>query len=641
MTLFNGNLGGDQGDQLAQTALGTEIEISQASLADSWKRSSSFGLDPNGKPVDAVISETELYQSNQKNEHITQFVMPELELLYNQIAGTNFMVAYADSEGVVINALRDEDFKNSDAGKAVIPGSIWTEQYRGTNALGLCLHTGSSQIVAGREHFFHRLGNLSCFAAPIYNPNNEIVGMIDATSDASSRQHHTLALVKLACKNVENRLFTDAFEHSLIISFHARHEYLGTTSAALLAIDEHGFIDGANTNAKMMLNGLNLSHKRHFGDIFSIPFSNIITRLSSNEIIRIHDVMGSAVFMAMKESTTKRIVDIDLQNRSKAPNIKLLPQVSQADKKDPENVKIKRSYIAEDAGLKRHLLMAKNALKYDLPVFIEGARGSGKKATATELHRLLFCEQPFVEIKCNLLTAENYDEMLFGEAGRLAYFQPSSSIFSASLLDKARNGSLFLNGIEALPIVAQKALIQVLEERQEAQIDQGKTEISAVFSSSRLSFTELKASEDLDPVFLEALQGSQVVLPHLSQRLDFRLLATELLYQVSPSHKFSKSALDALQKRDWPGQVKQLKRTIQMLLANAEGPIIRAEAISGGTQHKSEELTPCVACSNSPVRKESCVLIKKTWLETGGNVSLVSRRLGVSRTTIYKHLSSE
>jgi transcriptional regulator of acetoin/glycerol metabolism len=99
--------------------------------------------------------------------------------------------------------------------------------------------------------------------------------------------------------------------------------------------------------------------------------------------------------------------------------------------------------------------------------------------------------------------------------------------------------------------------------------------------------------------------------------------------------------LDALQKRDWPGQVKQLKRTIQMLIANAEGPIIRAEAISGGTQLKSEELTPCMACSYSPVRNESCVLIKKTWLETGGNVSLVSRRLGVSRTTIYKHLSSE
>jgi transcriptional regulator of acetoin/glycerol metabolism len=35
---------------------------------------------------------------------------------------------------------------------------------------------------------------------------------------------------------------------------------------------------------------------------------------------------------------------------------------------------------------------------------------------------------------------------------------------------------------------------------------------------------------------------------------------------------------------------------------------------------------------------ETCVLIKKTWVETGGNVSLVARRLGISRNTVYKHL---
>ena len=60
----------------AQTALGTEIKTSKASLDDSWRRSSSFGLDPNGKPVDAVISEVDFYQVNQKNEYIKQFVMP-------------------------------------------------------------------------------------------------------------------------------------------------------------------------------------------------------------------------------------------------------------------------------------------------------------------------------------------------------------------------------------------------------------------------------------------------------------------------------------------------------------------------------------------------------------------------------------
>ncbi|MGB0690221.1 MAG: helix-turn-helix domain-containing protein [Candidatus Puniceispirillum sp.] len=33
-------------------------------------------------------------------------------------------------------------------------------------------------------------------------------------------------------------------------------------------------------------------------------------------------------------------------------------------------------------------------------------------------------------------------------------------------------------------------------------------------------------------------------------------------------------------------------------------------------------------------------MIKKTWAETGGNVSLVARRLGVSRNTVYKHLEN-
>ena len=38
--------------------------------------------------------------------------------------------------------------------------------------------------------------------------------------------------------------------------------------------------------------------------------------------------------------------------------------------------------------------------------------------------------------------------------------------------------------------------------------------------------------------------------------------------------------------------------------------------------------------------KESCLLVKKTWLETGKNVSLVARRLGLSRTTVYKHIKN-
>ena len=141
-------------DSFAEHALTPDENLADNTISTSWARCSSIGLNPAGKPVDAVTSNTELSEIIQENQHNRKFVLPELEHLYNQIAGTNFMVAYADTRGVVLDAILDEEFKKSDAGKAVIPGSIWTENYRGTNALGLALHSGASQIVAGQDHFF-------------------------------------------------------------------------------------------------------------------------------------------------------------------------------------------------------------------------------------------------------------------------------------------------------------------------------------------------------------------------------------------------------------------------------------------------------------------------------------------------------
>ena len=79
---------------------------------------------------------------------------------------------------------------------------------------------------------------------------------------------------------------------------------------------------------------------------------------------------------------------------------------------------------------------------------------------------------------------------------------------------------------------------------------------------------------------------------------------------------------------------------LRLLVASAEGPIIRYANLQTDHTLSAGDMTPCETCTQSPMRKESCLLIKKTWLETGGNISLVSRRLGISRTTVYKHVTS-
>ncbi|MDC1267811.1 sigma 54-interacting transcriptional regulator [Amylibacter sp.] len=619
--------------EIASATLLNDSTTDVSAIENSWARCREVGLAPSGKPIDAVTSDIDLSIIQEKNQKIRQFVLPELQLLYNQIAGTNFMVAYADTSGVVLDAYLDEEFKRSDAGKAVIPGSIWTEDNRGTNALGLCLFSGKSQIVAGKDHYFRKLGNLSCFAAPIYGQNDEILGVIDATSDAASRQQHTLALVKLASKNVENRLFIEQFSDSLILVFHARHEYLSTTSAALLAVDEHGFIDGANINAKIMLNGLNLYNKQHFGDIFSVPFSAIINRLNSGEIIRIQDAMGSAVFMSMKENTAKKIVSLLTKpSFNKSVEIQKPPNIN----KKPT----KPNFIAEDPILKRHLLSAENALTHGLPVFIEGKRGSGKRSTMSELSRRFLNNKTCLEIDCNQITSENYESILFGSSGKIGYFESETQSHPMGKLSLASGRLISFLNIEELPQIVQNEIAQVIEVHQETDTRNKFESINGFLFSSKSSMQDLQVNANISDAFLECLIGAQVQLPMLEDRTDFDKIVTELLRQLSPSHSLSKAAMDSLKVRPWPGNIRQLKKVLRVLIANAEGQVIRNAIIQTDQNLSGSEIMPCECCSQSSVRKESCLLVKKTWLETGKNVSLVARRLGLSRTTVYKHIKN-
>jgi transcriptional regulator of acetoin/glycerol metabolism len=138
--------------------------------------------------------------------------------------------------------------------------------------------------------------------------------------------------------------------------------------------------------------------------------------------------------------------------------------------------------------------------------------------------------------------------------------------------------------------------------------------------------------------FLECLIGAQIQLPMLEDRTDFDKIVIEILRQISPDHTLSKSAMDSLKTRAWPGNIRQLKKVLRVLIANTKGQVIRNAIIQKDQNLSGSEVQPCSSCLQSSARKENCILIRKTWLDTGKNVSLVSRRLGLSRTTIYKHI---
>jgi len=625
---------------IGENSIGNRFTIN--AISASWARCRDFGLRSSGRPKDVVLSDVQMHQILQKNEQVRQLVLPELELLFNQIAGTNFMVAYADSSGVVLDSIQDTDFQAGEGGKAVIPGSVWMEKHRGTNALGLALYSGKPQIVAGPDHFFHKLGDLSCFACPIFDHEENIVGLIDATSDAAARNSHTLALVKLASRNVENRLFAEQFSNSLILSFHARHEYLPTTSVGLIAVDSYGFIEGANANAKSMLSGLNLSSRQRFREVFQLPFMTMVDELRSNEIIRIRDLMGSVVFMTVQKPLFKRVLNSGatgpLASSLVLSQIGMQKTDSDTDSKEPGPTDGRPQKIFADEMLRRQFRLVERAMKTGLPINIEGARGTGKSELAREIHNRVAGNQPLVSVDANLLSTKNYENQLFGEGDRINFLENPNNKTTPGKLWQARGGTIFFDNADKLPIDAQTAIYQVMVSEDAKREAKNKSAIQAVIFSGPVGWLTSDASGAYGEDFISAAQGYQITIPPLSHRSDFQQICHALAAEISPQHSLSKTAIDCLRQMPWPGNITQLRKVLRLAIVKSGTKVIRDEIRNVLTFSNGDAVSSCDKCASSAMKMETCILIKKTWIDAGRNVSLASRRLGVSRNTIYKHI---
>ncbi|MFM2069715.1 MAG: hypothetical protein RLZZ584_4624, partial [Pseudomonadota bacterium] len=160
-------------------------------IVSSWARCSGLGLDLSRPPAIEVVSGAELGRRREAVDFVRRLALAELETLQQQIAGSNFLLAFADREGVILDLYADQRFTMSGQGDDILLGSRWTEASRGTNGLGTALATGRAVAVTGAEHYFLDLRHVSCTAAPVRDAHGQIVGVLDASSYFESRQRHT------------------------------------------------------------------------------------------------------------------------------------------------------------------------------------------------------------------------------------------------------------------------------------------------------------------------------------------------------------------------------------------------------------------------------------------------------------------
>lgn len=595
----------------------------QPLVADSWQRCRDANLDPRGRPRHGVVVFADVKHRREANAAMRLLALAEMQLLYSQIAGSNFMIALGDADGIVLDTISDQHFADSEAGRAIIPGSMWNENERGTNALGLAGIVGKPVAIYGREHYFTCHGHLSCMAAPIFNSAGEILGLLDASCAHEARQEHTHALVRMAAAQIENGLIYQDFSKSFVFAFHPRAEYLDTLSAGLVSVTLDGEVLSINRPGKALLSGLPAAPGNPFDSLFEAGFGTAMAGLLNGGVIRIRDRAGSGVFMVCRQIGERRAAT------PKRPSPALPALLRQEDAPD---------FIADDPALKRSLADLSEAAALCMPVHITGETGTGKELMARHVHRLSRRKGEFVAVNCGAVPEELFIAEIFGhERGA---FTNARTEGSPGLARAADRGTLFLDEVADIPLAAQTSLLRFLDSMevravggQKAQ----KVDVQIVSATNR-DLEEMVAQRLFRADLYYRLNSFLIRLPPLRSRADFASIVRHLMDRAAPGTPVTDAAIAALSQRPWPGNIRELRTVLQRALVRRRADYIDEACFDETGTVADPSGDCCEECRSRPLSRAKCQEIHSVYQKSGENISRTAQSLGLSRTTVYKHV---
>ncbi|OGT98707.1 MAG: hypothetical protein A2X80_10100 [Geobacteraceae bacterium GWB2_52_12] len=599
-------------------------------VATSWQRCREYGLNPGSKPRDVVVPFSEVRQRRESNPLLRRLALAEMHNLYAQIAGSNFLIAFADPEGVILDTISDQHFANSPPGKSIIPGSAWNETDVGTNALGLCLMEKSPIAVYGREHYFTRFGQISCMAAPILNAQGDVVGLIDASCSSEVRQQHTHALVKMAAATVENGLIYQESAGHFIFAFHPRAEYLDTLSSGLIAVSRDGAVASVNRPGQLLLAGLPTVNGIHFEALFDGKFDIAIESLMRGGVIRIQDLAGSSVFMVCRQIGSRNHTDTGadgvMAGSVRSRQVAIVRQQHDI------------GFVCQDAHLNHAMAGLAKATQLNMPIHLQGETGTGKELMARHVHNLSGRKGEFVALNCGAVPEALFISEIFGhERGA---FTDANRDGAPGLARLADGGSLFLDEVSDIPLASQTSLLRFLDCMEVRPVGgkPGRKVDIQIISATNRDLTEMVANKQFRADLLYRLNAYTVKLPPLRRRQDFAEIVKRLVEELAPEAAITDAAVERLRRSDWPGNVRQLRGALQRALVRRYMEFIDEDSFDdlSVTDHVAGEV--CDGCRGHPLNEHRCLEIRMVYASSGGNISETARTVGLSRTTVYKHL---
>ncbi|HLH53615.1 MAG TPA: sigma-54 dependent transcriptional regulator [Verrucomicrobiae bacterium] len=299
--------------------------------------------------------------------------------------------------------------------------------------------------------------------------------------------------------------------------------------------------------------------------------------------------------------------------------------------------------IGESESMRDVSRLIEEVANSDVTVLIEGESGTGKEIVARSIHlQSGRRDKPFISVNCAALAEQLLEAELFGHV---------KGAFTGAVANKpgrfqlADGGTLFLDEIGDLSPKGQGDLLRVLEDGAFRMVGGSElihVDVRVIAATNKTLQEAVRDGKFRDDLFYR-LQIVPILMPPLRERAeDIPLLIERFFENFTAKHKrrrkqMSPEALQLCQRFPWPGNVRQLRNTIERLVITCREALVGVEQLPDFLREYDRNLTTFTVRPGTPLAEVERMLIRQTLTHVTSNREEAARALGISRRALqYK-----
>ena len=287
----------------------------------------------------------------------------------------------------------------------------------------------------------------------------------------------------------------------------------------------------------------------------------------------------------------------------------------------------------------------------DVPVLVTGESGTGKDLVSRAIHfNSKRAGKPFVTVNCAAIPETMLESVLFGHV-KGAF--TGASFDKIGEFQKADGGTLFLDELGELPLMLQAKVLRAIEQGEVSPLGSnaapGRVDVRFICATNRNLPQMVKEGRFRDDLFFR-VGVITVELPALRTYKDnLPILAQVFLQQAAQKHgrkvsQLSREAMAVLQAWDFPGNVRELKNTLEHAVVMARGDTVQVD-----------DLPKAMRAGEAPVKAPAAAApktlaeLREAWLAplerkylaelldaNDGKVDAAAKQAGINRVTMYR-----